>query len=72
MNLILVTFCLLLVVELKTRWVHFASCTTSPPVPWMNQATCELTIMPGDEVGDPVGEVERLGGMLNYSYRKAA
>jgi hypothetical protein len=33
----LVTFYLLFVMELKTRRVHFAGCTTSPNEDWMKQ-----------------------------------
>ena len=39
----LVTFYLLFVMELKTRRVHFAGCTTSPNEDWMKQAARELT-----------------------------
>ena len=39
----LVTFYLLFVMELKTRRVHFAGCTTSPNEDWMKQAVRELT-----------------------------
>ena len=39
----LVTFYLLFVMELKTRCVHFAGCTTSPDEAWMKQAARELT-----------------------------
>jgi len=39
----LVTFYLLFVMELKTRRVHFAGCTTSPNESWMKQVTRELT-----------------------------
>jgi putative transposase len=39
----LVTFYLLFVMELKTRRVHFAGCTTSPNEAWMKQAARELT-----------------------------
>ena len=39
----LVTFYLLFVMELKTRRVHFADCTTSPHEAWMKQMACELT-----------------------------
>jgi transposase InsO family protein len=39
----LVTFYLLFVMELKTRRVHFAGCTTSPNEDWMTQAARELT-----------------------------
>lgn len=38
----LVTFHLLFVMELKTRRVHFAGCTTSPGVDWMKQMAREL------------------------------
>ncbi len=38
----LVTFYLLFVMELKTRRVHFAGCTTSPNEPWMKQTAREL------------------------------
>ena len=39
----LVTFYLLFVMELKTRRVHFAGCTTSPHETWMKQMARELT-----------------------------
>jgi transposase InsO family protein len=39
----LVTFYLLFVMELKTRRVHFAGCTTSPQEAWMQQTARELT-----------------------------
>ena len=39
----LVTFYLLFVMELKTRRVHWAGCTTSPHEAWMKQAARELT-----------------------------
>jgi len=39
----LVTFYLLFVMELKTRRVHSAGCTTSPYEAWMTQAARELT-----------------------------
>ena len=39
----LVTFYLLFVMELKTRRVHFAGCTTSPHESWMKQMVRELT-----------------------------
>jgi putative transposase len=39
----LVTFFLLFVMELKTRRVHFAGCTTSPHEVWMKQMARELT-----------------------------
>lgn len=39
----LVTFYLLFVIELKTRSVHFAGCTTSPNQAWMKQTARELT-----------------------------
>jgi putative transposase len=39
----LVTFYLLFVMELKTRRVHFAGCTTSPNERWMKQVARELT-----------------------------
>jgi hypothetical protein len=40
---VLVTFDLLFVMELKTRRVHFACCTTSPDEAWMRQIARELT-----------------------------
>ncbi len=39
----LVTFYLLFVMELKTRRVHFAGCTTNPTEQWMKQTGRELT-----------------------------
>ena len=39
----LVTYYLLFVMELKSRCVHFAGCTTSPNEDWMKQAARELT-----------------------------
>ena len=39
----LVTYYLLFVMELKTRRVHFAGCTTSPGEVWMKQTARELT-----------------------------
>lgn len=39
----LVTFYLLFVMELKTRRVHFAGCTTSPHEAWIKQIARELT-----------------------------
>jgi transposase InsO family protein len=39
----LVTFYLLFVMELKTRRVHFAGCTTSPDEAWVKQLARELT-----------------------------
>ena len=39
----LVTFYLLFVMELKTRRICFAGCTTSPNEPWMKQTARELT-----------------------------
>ncbi len=39
----LVTFYLLFVMELKTRRVHFAGCTTNPHEAWMKQTARELT-----------------------------
>jgi len=38
----LVTFYLLFVMELKTRRVHFAGCTTGPHEAWMKQTAREL------------------------------
>ena len=39
----LVTFYLLFVMELKTRCVHFAGCTTNPDATWMKQIARNLT-----------------------------
>ena len=39
----LVTYHLLFVMELKTRRVHFAGCTTGPDEAWMRQTARELT-----------------------------
>ncbi len=39
----LTTFYLLFVMELKTRRVHFAGCTTSPHESWVIQSARELT-----------------------------
>jgi putative transposase len=39
----LVTFYLLFVMEMKTRRVHFAGCTTSPHETWVKQMARELT-----------------------------
>jgi putative transposase len=39
----LVTFHLLFVIELKTRRVHFASCTPNPNEAWMTQVARNLT-----------------------------
>ncbi|MFC1596995.1 integrase core domain-containing protein [Planctomycetota bacterium] len=39
----LVAYCLLFVMELKTRRVHFAGCTTNPDQPWMKQIGRNLT-----------------------------
>ena len=39
----LVTYYLLFVMELKTRRVHFAGCTTNPHEAWMKQMARELT-----------------------------
>ncbi len=39
----LVTFYLLFVMELKTRRVYFAGCTTNPHETWMKQTARELT-----------------------------
>ena len=39
----LATFYLLFVMELKTRRVHFAGCTTRPHESWMKQTARELT-----------------------------
>ena len=39
----LVTFYILLVMELKTRRVHFAGCTTNPNEAWMKQIARQLT-----------------------------
>ena len=39
----LVTFYLLFVMELKSRRVHFAGCTTSPDTAWMKQVARNLT-----------------------------
>lgn len=39
----LVTFYLLFVIELKTRKVHFAGCTTNPHEVWMKQIARNLT-----------------------------
>ena len=39
----LTTFHLLFVMELKTRRVHFAGCTTSPHEAWVKQSARELT-----------------------------
>ena len=39
----LVTYYLLFVMELATRRVHFAGCTTNPHTAWMKQAARELT-----------------------------
>ena len=39
----LLTFYLLFVMEVKTRRVHFAGCTTSPHEAWMKQTARELT-----------------------------
>ena len=41
----LVTYYLLLVMEVATRRVHFAGCTTSPDDGWMKQAARNLTAM---------------------------
>ena len=38
----LVTFYLLFVMELKSRHVHFAGCTTSPDTAWMKQVARNL------------------------------
>jgi putative transposase len=43
----LVTFYLLFVIELKTRKVHFAGCTTSPNERWMKQVAKNLTEFDG-------------------------
>ncbi len=43
----LVTFCLLFVMELKTRRVHFAGCAPNPNERWMKQIARNLT--------DPLG-----------------
>jgi len=39
----LVTYCLLFVMEVATRRVHFVGCTTNPDTAWMKQAARELT-----------------------------
>jgi transposase InsO family protein len=39
----LVTYYLLFLMEVATRRVHFAGCTTNPTEPWMKQAARELT-----------------------------
>lgn len=39
----LITFCLLFVMELKTRRVHFAACTPNPVEAWMKQIGRNLT-----------------------------
>ena len=39
----LVTYHLLFVMELKTRRVHFAGCTTSPDEAWVNLMARQLT-----------------------------
>ena len=39
----LTTFYLLFVMELKTRRVHFAGCTTNPNEAWMKTIALELT-----------------------------
>ena len=39
----LVTYYLLFVMELKTRRVHFAGCTTNPHESWMKQVARELS-----------------------------
>ena len=39
----LVTFYLLFVIELKTRRIHFAGCTSNPHEAWMKQIARELT-----------------------------
>ena len=39
----LVTFYLMFTMELETRRVHFAGCTTNPNEAGMEQAACELT-----------------------------
>ncbi len=58
--------------EVATRRVHFAGCTTNPDEPWMKQIArnltdpfdgfllgkCYLIIDPGDEVGRSQGDVE--------------
>jgi len=38
-----ITYYLLFVMELKTRRVHFAGCTTNPDEPWMKQIARNLT-----------------------------
>jgi hypothetical protein len=39
----LTTFCFLFFMELKTRRVHFAGCTTNPNDAWMKTTSLELT-----------------------------
>ena len=39
----LVTYYLLFVMEVATRRVHFAGCTTNPDEPWMKQIARNLT-----------------------------
>lgn len=55
--------------EINSRPVHFAGCTTNPREGRMKQ------IDPGEEVGRTAGEIacrERLGGILRYYHREAA
>jgi hypothetical protein len=53
--------------ELSTRKVEIAGIAPSPNGLWMNQIGRNLT-----DVVDGVHRRERLGGLLNYYYRKAA
>ncbi len=39
----LVTFCILFAMEVATRRVHLAGCTTNPNEPWMKQIGRNLT-----------------------------
>ena len=77
----LVTFYVLIVMELSTRRVHLAGVTPDPNTAWMmqmvrnHQGLDNQLIDPTQDVGHADGKIqcrERLGGMLRYYYRQAA
>ena len=67
----LVTFYLLFVMELATRRVHFAGCTTSPEDAWMKQIARNLTDAAAKvlaETRTPMSCLELIGVMAGKGY----